>query len=64
MSLQVASLSQTNVELEAKVKAVEASLLNATKEAERSRAVEIRTGEECLMLRRALDKVSYKNREL
>jgi len=59
LSLQVATLSQNNVELEAKVKAVEASLLNATQDAQRSRAVEIRTGEECLMLRRALDKVSY-----
>lgn len=39
------------------MKAVEASLMSASKEAERSRAAEMRTGEECLMLRRALDKV-------
>ena len=57
LHVQVASLSQCNAELDAKVKAAEASWMSATKEVERARAAELRTGEECLMLRRALDKV-------
>ena len=60
MSLEVASLSQLKADLEVKLRAQEASLEGALKENERVRGVEIRTGEECLMLRRALDKASFK----
>ena len=58
LSLEASSLSQIKVDLEVKLRAMEASLEGAMRENERVRGAEMRTGEECLMLRRALDKAS------